>query len=215
MITLGTRNWRRYTDLTRPAMAHFRFLDLPTELRLQIFELCLLHHKNRIPIAFIGAASTSGISYNIYNNGSAVQQPAISCVSRQLRQETLPLFYASCFGYMHWCGHNVALHVPAWLRSVGDDKVAHLTSFSFSCGGEAVRRSMQKGDCFIQVTIRPRNGTAHAEIYARRNYQLGYVKNEELTSKIQSLMTDIGLRERRATVADLIKIVDHILDPDA
>lgn len=71
------------------ASAHFRLLDLPAEIREYIFEFALVSEK---PVVTFRLDNYQRESYR------EATQPALTRVSRQIRQESLQVFYrVNCF----------------------------------------------------------------------------------------------------------------------
>lgn len=78
----------------------FRFLELPPELRNFVYKLVVVSNE---PIAPRLSGHGRLLMLPTYNDKNHVQ-PAITKVSRQLRQEALPLFYGeNTFDLSHGC----------------------------------------------------------------------------------------------------------------
>lgn len=80
------------TQSSAPIMNPSKLLELPAELRVAIYEHALAEHFN---LGIGGSYKTSRTAPLVFG-GDAVKratQPPLTQVSRQIREETLPLFY--------------------------------------------------------------------------------------------------------------------------
>lgn len=95
---------------------HFRFLDLPPEVRNRIYSF-LLPNGGRCKL---GAAQT--------DREKASGYPPITKVSRQIRQEALPIFYhATTFVFCSdKLGTQLAKSARIWMAQVVQDNMKHI-----------------------------------------------------------------------------------------
>lgn len=90
---------------------HFRFMDLPAELRNSIYELALVDRTNEAPISIIKRHGRS-------QDGSHGPRALLE-VSQQVRKETLPIYYGGNSFSIHTTEEDWELYV--WLHAVGPD----------------------------------------------------------------------------------------------
>lgn len=92
-------------------------LDLPKELRDQIVSSILIKPQNTITMLSNSHCFQSEVS---------ASQPAISKVSKQLRAETLPIFYSSNLFLAELSDPADLATAKNWLAAIGDGNVRHL-----------------------------------------------------------------------------------------
>ena len=92
-------------------------VDLPKELRDEIFSHLLLKPQNTITMLSNSHCFRSEIS---------AAQPTISRVCKQLRAETLPIFYSSNRFLAELGDPEDLATAKNWLLAIGDENVRHL-----------------------------------------------------------------------------------------
>lgn len=129
---------------TSDAPTSFRFLDLLPELRNRIYSIALQTHKSR--------------------DISCYRTPRVTLVSKQVRQETLPLFYSSNFRVLVGCNFARAVN-----QRTGHE--LHSEPFKYSTGTlpvsdevKAILRFAGKRALFRNVTIEVYNADIIHEI---------------------------------------------------
>ncbi|KAK5126969.1 hypothetical protein LTR85_008327 [Meristemomyces frigidus] len=95
----------------------FRLLDLPPEVWIRI---CSFAVTNARPILLHEKYFKVHVEH-------LTRQPNITRVSKQLRAETLPLFYSNNFFVLHLFGHMVPIW-HRWLHAIGRRNRRHLTN---------------------------------------------------------------------------------------
>ena len=100
----------------------FRFLDLPAELRNEIYKF-VLGDCDRHKLRDQRTVPQPKVSFGY---------PPITKISRQIRAEALPIFYASSVFIFDSdkTGMQVATTLQRWMAEVAGEQVRHLTSVS-------------------------------------------------------------------------------------
>lgn len=190
----------------------FRFLDLPAELRVRIYEYCVVNTWVKTwmkaqPVAELFSSDS------LKECDQIIKQLAISRVSRLLRQESVPIFYSTShfFGYLPpW--RKVLL--CRWLGSLTDDVAASLNTVELS-----VRGFLPVGPR-LSVTLRP--NSKEIPVMTLDNHQLPSHRSilaaakgstplaVDAEARLVSTWYRLGLRARNATGQDLVELVESI-----
>ncbi|KAK8203359.1 hypothetical protein M8818_005337 [Zalaria obscura] len=186
------------------------FLDLPPELRVRIYRLCITDNRNRM------ASDVMTLSlYNTYT-GHGLLQPAISRVSRLLRQESLPIFYAS----MHFVVHA---HYPPkrdnphidrlfqWVRSLGDANAAHVGNLRLVLNEVELQPVWETFKLPGSTTLYVNWQTGKMRL---SNYERGrpHPALRPIFRRVRKEIRKLGLETRATTVADMSAILKLLLD---
>lgn len=132
-------------------------LDLPKELRDEIFSHLLLKPRNTITMLSNSHCFRSEVS---------AAQPALSQVSKQLRAETLPVFYGSN-RFLAELGDAEDLETAKnWLVAIGDGNVRFLRHLVLSGWTRRAHneQSQQVGNyCYVRLIFDLREGKVRVE----------------------------------------------------
>ncbi|KXL49496.1 hypothetical protein M433DRAFT_158677 [Acidomyces richmondensis BFW] len=130
-----------------------RLMNLPAELREQIYLLLVVKPQNTV---------TMLSNYNCYRSEVSACQPTISFVSRQLRKETLPLFYGNNL-FMAEITQIVDLEIAKrWLNAIGDENVKSLRRLAI-CGWTRIPFGHMVSKRWVRIVLDLKNGTIEVE----------------------------------------------------
>lgn len=141
----------------RPVMATRRptkgLLDLPRELRDQIYEYLVFKPKNTI---------TMLPNYGSFQSVVSAAQPAICGVNKQIRSETLPIFYGSNL-FLAEISESTDLAIAKnWLSAIEGDNICHLRRLAL-CGWTKVVFGHMTCRLWIRIVFDLRDGTLEIE----------------------------------------------------
>lgn len=100
------------------------FLDLPPEIREQVYECLVVKPKNTI---------TMLSNHNIFKSEVSACQPALCWVNRQIRHEALATFYSNNLFLAELGDRDDLATAKQWLHAIGDANVACLRRLAL-CG---------------------------------------------------------------------------------
>jgi hypothetical protein len=176
---------------------HFRFLDLPPELRNQIYRL-VCANCNRYKLW--------QLAKKLQHKIQAVGYPTITKISSQIRAEALPIFYASSEFIFDSdrAGTEVARFVRHWMVNVVRDQVQHLHSVSISLDIRVSGRySVISKEENIQFTHTARDGLCVR--YPEHLTDPSKTKLDELIKSTKELANVLGIpNDNRAMLLALI-----------
>ncbi|KAF2170637.1 hypothetical protein M409DRAFT_19452 [Zasmidium cellare ATCC 36951] len=128
-------------------------LGLPQELRDLILAHILIKPTNTI---------TMLPNFTCHANEISALQPPVSQVNRQLRHETLPVFY-SANTFTAQLDNAVDLDIAlAWLTAIGDDNISHLRKIIL-CGWTRVPFGRMITKRFLRVVLDLKAGSLEME----------------------------------------------------
>ena len=128
-------------------------LDLPPELRDQIYEYLVLKQRNTI---------TMLPNYGSFQSPVSAAQPAICCVNRQIRAETLPMFYSNNLFLAEVSDSTDLAIAKNWLVVIGDENIRHLRRLAL-CGHTKVLFRAMTCRLWIRVVFDLKDGTLGIE----------------------------------------------------
>lgn len=129
------------------------FLDLPRELRDEIYEYLVVKPTNTI---------TMLENHNCFQNEISAAQPAISRVNRQIRLESLPMFYKRNV-FMAELSNFYDLSIAKnWLEAIGNFNATCLRRLAL-CGWTKVAFGHQKCRLWIRCQFDLKQGTLEVE----------------------------------------------------
>ena len=129
-------------------------LKFPQELRDQIYEYVVLKQK---------ATVTMLPHYNTFQSPISAGQPALCCVNKQIRTETLPIFYDSNLFLAEVSDTDDLAIAKNWLSAIGNENIRHIRRLCL-CGwtgvmvGPAVRLRL-----WIRAVMNFKDGTLEIE----------------------------------------------------
>ena len=89
-------------------------------------------------------------------------QPALCCVNKQIRAETLPIFYSSNL-FLAEVSDDTDLDVAKdWLAAIGNDNIRHLRRLAL-CGWTSVSFGHMNCRLWIRAVLDLRDGTMEVE----------------------------------------------------
>ena len=123
------------------------FLELPAELREQIYELIVVEPSGKD--LYVGARHWYvWLDHSIVGQIDTAKQPPITRVCRQLRREALPLFYAhDTFTTMLEIDEPWAINTKStnsWLEAIGPHNARAMKSFTIRCSWWRTRERMSE-----------------------------------------------------------------------
>lgn len=130
------------------------FLDLPRELRDEIFEYLVVKPTNTITML--------ESSQNCAQNEVSAAQPAISRVNRQIRAESLPMFYKRNLFTAELSNFLDLTIAKSWLESIGDHNAACIRRLGL-CGWTKVAFGQSKCRLWIRANLNLKDGTLEIE----------------------------------------------------
>jgi hypothetical protein len=128
-------------------------LKLPQELRDQIYGYVMLKQK---------ATVTMLAHYNTFQSPISAAQPALCCVNKQIRTETLPIFYNSNLFFAEVSDADDLAIAKNWLSAIGDENIRHIHRLSL-CGWTRVMFGHMICRLWIRVVMNLKNGTLEVE----------------------------------------------------
>lgn len=129
------------------------FLDLPRELRDEIFEYIIVKPTNTI---------TMLENHNCFQNEVSAAQPAISRVNKQIRAESLPMFYKRNLFLAELTNFMDLLTAKNWLEAIGNLNAGHLRRLALR-GWTKVAFGRQKCRLWISCELNLKDGTLEVE----------------------------------------------------
>ena len=130
------------------------FLDLPQEIRDEIYEYIVVKPTNTI---------TMLENHNCFQNEVSAGQPAISRVNRQIRAESLPMFYRRNLFMAELSNYLDLTIAKSWLESIGDLNAGCIRRLAL-CGWTKVEASPRaKIRLWIRVLFNVKDGTLEVE----------------------------------------------------
>lgn len=143
----------RLLEELRVLVFHFRFMDLPPELRNKVYD-CLIPARSMC-VVFLRSSTTS-------RHRQMAGYPAITSISRQVRSESLPLFYSRCYFAFRFAANiilpesqcnkiernaNIAEHVRSWAECLSTIHLKHLRKVTllFRIKGSSTTRMVWVG----------------------------------------------------------------------
>ena len=148
---------------------------LPPELRDQIYEYIVLKPRTTITMLTNHACVQSEVSAG---------QPALSYVNKQLRAETLPLFYSSNT-FLAEVSDIYDLEIAKqWLAAIGDSNVRHLRRVAL-CGWTKMPCGERSRPLWIRAVLDLKAGTVELDRSAAAEMDecADVVKSEEEVRK--------------------------------
>lgn len=135
--------------MTRPK----GFLDLPREIRDEIYEYLVVKPTNTI---------TMLENHNCFQNEVSAAQPAISRVNRQIRLESLPMFYKRNVFMAELSNFYDLIIAKSWLDAIGDRNAMWLRRLAL-CGWTKVALGHQKCRLWIRCQFNLKDGVLDVE----------------------------------------------------
>ena len=128
-------------------------LKLPPELRDEIYSYLMLKQKTTI---------TMLPHYTSFQSPVSAAQPALCCVNKQIRAETLPIFYSSNL-FLAEVSDDADLEIAKnWLAAIGDDNVRSVRRLAL-CGWTSVKFGHMVCRLWIRVVLDLKEGTLEIE----------------------------------------------------
>jgi hypothetical protein len=128
-------------------------LDLPQELRDQIYGYLMLKQKTHITMLPHYSCSQSLVS---------AAQPALCYVNKQIRTETLPIFYSSNLFLAELSDDTDLAVAKNWLAAIGNENLRHLRRLAL-CGWTRVTFGHMICRLWIRVVLDLKEGTLDIE----------------------------------------------------
>ncbi|KJX98053.1 hypothetical protein TI39_contig442g00002 [Zymoseptoria brevis] len=180
-ITTTARPCAALQPRTPPAS----LLTLPRELRDIILDYLILKPKNTI---------TMLPNFNCHTNEVSARAPAICAVSKQLRSEALPAFYANNT-FLAQLDNDEDLETAIhWLSAIGDENIAHLRRLAM-CGWTRVPFGHMVSRRWVTIVLDLNLGTMELESLE------GKYGIDEAVDGMRGTMDELGVAYRAAVRA--------------
>jgi hypothetical protein len=160
-------------DATVDQPAPKGFLSLPQELRDHIYELALVKPRNTI---------TMLSNYSCFQSEVSAAQPALARVNRQIRQETLPIFYSANLFLAELSDETDLDTAKRWLQAIGDENVKSLRRLVLCGWTEISLDHSMFTKRWIRVVLNLKSGTMEIEARERNDF-----KADERLEKLRSI----------------------------
>ena len=128
-------------------------LDLPQELRDQIYEYIMIKPKNTITMLSI---------YDCFRSEVSAAQPALSRVNRQICSETLPMYYNSNTFLAEISDFGDLCIAKRWVSAIGGSNVRHLRHLAL-CGWTKLWFGHMARRLWLRVVFDLKDGTLEIE----------------------------------------------------
>lgn len=129
------------------------FLDLPRELRDEIYEYLVVKPTNTITMLELSP---------VFHNEVSAAQPAISRVSKQIRAESLPMFYKRNLFTAELSNFLDLTIAKSWLEAIGNHNAACIRRLGL-CGWTKVAFGQSKCRLWIRANLNLKDGTLEIE----------------------------------------------------